>query len=310
MKIAILDDYQDVVKTLDCFKLLDKFDVQIITKTFKNIHQLSYEIDDCEALVLIRERTKITSELLSLLPKLKIISQTGRIGSHIDLEACKLKNIKVMEGLGSPIAPAELCWTLIMNASRNITLYNRLLLDNKWQNSGSLGIGRNLNGLTLGIWGYGKIGKQIAQFGKVFNMNIIIWGSKESRHNAKTDGFLVAESKEEFFKDSDILTLHLKLNNITKQCVKKEDLELMKEDSLFVNISRAELVEEKALYNELSSNPTKRAALDVYENEPITKETEPLLNLINVLSTPHLGFVEKNSYELYFEIAFKNILKL
>lgn len=310
MKIAILDDYQDVVKTLDCFKLLDKFDVKIITKIFENIHELSYEIDDCEALVLIRERTKITSELLSLLPKLKIISQTGRIGNHIDLEACKFKNIKVMEGVGSPIAPAELCWALIMNASRNITDYSRLLSDNKWQNSGSLGIGRTLNGLTLGIWGYGKIGKQIAQFGKIFNMNIIIWGSKESRHNAKTDGFLVSKSKEDFFKDSDILTLHLKLSDITKRCVKKEDLELMKKDSLFVNISRAELVEENALYNELSLNPTKRAALDVYENEPITKETEPLLNLTNVLSTPHLGFVEKNSYELYFKIAFKNILKL
>ncbi|OUR74804.1 3-phosphoglycerate dehydrogenase, partial [Arcobacter sp. 31_11_sub10_T18] len=263
---------------------------------------------DTEVLVLIRERTNITEELLSKLPNLKLISQTGKVSNHIDLQMCKKYSVDVVEGIGSPVAPSELCWALIMSASRNIPSYASNLEQNKWQDSGTLGLGRTLSGLTLGIWGYGKIGKRIAQYSKAFGMNVIIWGRETSRIKAVEDGFSSASSKEEFFAQADILTLHLRLNDMTSDCVTKKDLEIMKFDSLFVNTSRAELVEKGALYEELFAHPSKRAALDVYEEEPATLENQPLLSLPNVLAVPHLGYVEQNSYELYFKIAFENVL--
>ncbi|WP_428025130.1 D-2-hydroxyacid dehydrogenase family protein [Arcobacter sp.] len=308
MKIAILDDYQDVVRTLDCFKILNNHDVHIFNDTYKNTNELASKLIDFEALVLIRERTIITEELLSKLPNLKLISQTGKISNHLDLKLCQKYKVEVAEGVGSPIAPAELCWALIMTSARNIPEYVSNLLQNKWQQSRNLGLGRSLNGLTLGIWGYGKIGQKIAQYAKVFGMNILIYGREASRTLANEHGFESTDNKEHFFKEADIITLHLRLNEATKNCVTKEDLKLMKKDSLFVNTSRAELVESGTLYEELLNNPSKKAAIDVYENEPISKESEPLLTLPNVLCTPHLGYVEKNSYELYFKIAFENII--
>ncbi len=182
------------------------------------------------------------------------------------------------------------------------------LKQNKWQDSGSLGLGRTLKGLKLGIWGYGKIGRCIAQYAKAFGMNVLVWGSQTSRDQAQADGFEAAENKHAFFSNVDVLSLHLRLNDATRGCVTAEDLGLMKPDSLFVNISRAELVEPKALFNELTKVASKRAAIDVFEIEPATSESEPLLALSNVTATPHLGYVEQNSYELYFDIAFDNIL--
>jgi len=307
VNITILDDYQDVVKDLDCFKVLENLDVTVLTKTYP-IDVLVKKLIDTEVLVLIRERTKITEELLSKLPNLKLISQTGKVSNHIDLQMCKKYSVDVVEGIGSPVAPSELCWALIMSASRNIPSYASNLEQNKWQDSGTLGLGRTLSGLTLGIWGYGKIGKRIAQYSKAFGMNVIIWGRETSRIKAVEDGFSSASSKEEFFAQADILTLHLRLNDMTSDCVTKKDLEIMKFDSLFVNTSRAELVEKGALYEELFAHPSKRAALDVYEEEPATLENQPLLSLPNVLAVPHLGYVEQNSYELYFKIAFENVL--
>lgn len=307
MNITILDDYQDVVKDLDCFKVLENLDVTVLTKTYP-IDVLVNKLIDTEVLVLIRERTNITEELLSKLPNLKLISQTGKVSNHIDLQMCKKYSVDVVEGIGSPVAPSELCWALIMSASRNIPSYASNLEQNKWQDSGTLGLGRTLSGLTLGIWGYGKIGKRIAQYSKAFGMNVIIWGRETSRIKAVEDGFSSASSKEEFFAQADILTLHLRLNDMTSDCVTKKDLEIMKFDSLFVNTSRAELVEKGALYEELFAHPSKRAALDVYEEEPATLENQPLLSLPNVLAVPHLGYVEQNSYELYFKIAFENVL--
>ena len=307
MNITILDDYQDVVKDLDCFKVLENLDVTVLTKTYP-IDVLVKKLIDTEVLVLIRERTNITEELLSKLPNLKLISQTGKVSNHIDLQMCKKYSVDVVEGIGSPVAPSELCWALIMSASRNIPSYASNLEQNKWQDSGTLGLGRTLSGLTLGIWGYGKIGKRIAQYSKAFGMNVIIWGRETSRIKAVEDGFSSASSKEEFFAQADILTLHLRLNDMTSDCVTKKDLEIMKFDSLFVNTSRAELVEKGALYEELFAHPSKRAALDVYEEEPATLENQPLLSLPNVLAVPHLGYVEQNSYELYFKIAFENVL--
>ncbi|WP_373951227.1 D-2-hydroxyacid dehydrogenase family protein [Vibrio pomeroyi] len=307
MKIAILDDYQNAVKSLACYNKLEHHEVKVFTESYLE-DELALKLHDFEALVLIRERTEITESLLSKLPNLKLISQTGKVSNHIDPQLCERFGVKVLEGRGSPVAPSELCWALIMAASRHIPTYASNLKQNQWQNSGSLGLGRTLKGLKLGIWGYGKIGCCIAQYAKAFGMDVMVWGSQTSRDQALADGFEAAENKHAFFSNVDVLSLHLRLNDATRGCVTAEDLGLMKPDSLFVNISRAELVESKALFNELTKVPSKRAAIDVFEVEPATPETEPLLALPNVTATPHLGYVEQNSYELYFDIAFDNIL--
>ena len=308
MKIAILDDYQDAVRHLDCFSLLADHDVQVLNQTYSE-DELIERLQSVEVLVLIRERTWITSALLERLPCLKLISQTGKVSHHIDPKLCAQYGVDVAEGVGSPVAPAELCWALIMAASRHIPAYVNQLQQGNWQSSGSLGLGRTLNGRTLGIWGYGKIGQRIAKFAQAFGMNVLVWGSASSREKAVQDGFDPAESKQALFTQADIVSLHLRLNEVTKACVTSVDLELMKDDSLFVNTSRAELVEEGALYQTLLKHPSKQAAIDVYANEPATTANEPLLTLENVLASPHLGYVEQSSYELYFGKAFENVVQ-
>jgi D-3-phosphoglycerate dehydrogenase len=308
VKIAVLDDYQNVVKSLDCFNILSDHEVHVFNQTYTDVNELALKLSDFEALVLIRERTQITETLLSKLPALKLISQTGKISNHLNLTLCHKYGISVAQGTGSPVAPSELCWALIMAASRNIPEYVSNLSLSKWQHSGVLGLGRTLKGSTLGIWGYGKIGQRIAQYAKAFDMSVMVWGSESSRKLAEEHGFISVTSKNEFFSTADIVSLHLRLNDATKDCVTKADLSLMKSDSLFVNTSRAELVEEHALYAEMKKNPTKRAAVDVFLVEPANKENEPLLSLPNVLCSPHLGYVEKGSYELYFKIAFENVM--
>ncbi len=307
VKITVLDDYQDVVKSLDCFELLSAHDVTVLNETLPE-SELVTRLADTEVLVLIRERTVITESLLSQLPQLKVISQTGKVSNHIDVQLCGKYGVKVLEGRGSPVAPSELCWALIMATSRHIPAYAANLQNNQWQDSGVLGLGRTLKGLKLGIWGYGKIGQRIAQYAKAFDLSVVVWGSEESRKLAKEHGFEAASSKQGFFSDSDIVSLHLRLNDVTRACVTAEDLSVMKSDSLFINISRSELVESSALYNELLKVPTKRAAIDVFDIEPACFSNEPLLSLPNVTATPHLGYVEQNSYELYFKIAFENVL--
>lgn len=307
MKITVLDDYQDVVKTLDCFELLAGHEVTVLNETLPE-PELVAKLKDTDALVLIRERTFITESLLSQLPRLKVISQTGKVSNHIDVHLCEKYGVKVLEGRGSPIAPSELCWALLMAASRHIPTYASNLQNNQWQNSGVLGLGRTLKGLKLGIWGYGKIGQRIAQYAKAFEMSVVVWGSEHSRKLAQEHGFESAVSKHDFFSNSDIVSLHLRLNDATRGCVTADDLRLMKPDSLFLNISRSELVEKSALYNELLAVPTKRVAVDVFDKEPASVGDEPLLSLPNVTATPHLGYVEHNSYELYFKIAFENLV--
>ncbi len=307
MKIAILDDYQDVVKQLNCFALLQGHDVMVCTQTYRE-DELAAKLADVEALVLIRERTVITPTLLAKLPKLKVISQTGKVSQHLDVALCAQHGVSVLEGVGSPVAPAELCWGLIMAASRHLPSYHAQLLGGQWQQNGALGLGRSLQGLTLGIWGYGKIGRRIAQYGRAFDMAVVVWGSDASRQQAQRDGFHAAQSKLEFFSQADVLSLHLRLNEQTKGCVTAQDLAYMKADSLLVNSSRAELIESGALYAALSAHPSRRAALDVYAHEPATPSTEPLLTLANALCLPHLGYVEQGSYELYFRTAFENLL--
>jgi len=308
VKITILDDYQNAVRGLACFKLLESYDVQVIDKTYRTTDELVAAIENAEVLVLIRERTRIDQPLLSRLPKLKLISQTGKISNHLNLPACTRSNVLVAEGIGSPVAPSELCWVLVMAASRHIAPYVQNLTNGEWQQSGSLGLGRTLHGLTFGIWGYGKIGRRVAQYAKAFGMRVLVWGSESSRKAAESDGFEAAPDKAQFFRGADVLSLHLRLNAVTKGCVTKSDLALMKPDSLFVNISRAGLVEENALYEALTSVPSQMAAIDVFDKEPVRDASDPLISLPNVLCTPHLGYVEKNSYELYFKTAFENVV--
>jgi len=308
MKIAILDDYQDVVKGLDCFPLLNDFDVTIYNNPPVSRDELVKRLFDKNAIVLIRERTEIDPSLLSRLPNLKLISQTGKISKHLDLDACNTYQVAVAEGVSSPVAPSELCWSMILAASRHLVPYVTNLKHGFWQYSGNLGLGRTLNGLTMGIWGYGNIGRRIAQYAKAFGMNVFIWGSAQSREKAASHGFGAASTRHALFSNSDVLSLHLRLSEATRGCVTYDDLQRMKKDALFVNISRAELIEPNALFRSLSEGRPGFVAIDVYEKEPAKREAEPLLNIPNVLATPHIGFVEKTSYELYFKVAFENVV--
>jgi D-3-phosphoglycerate dehydrogenase / 2-oxoglutarate reductase len=315
MKIAILDDYQDAVRKLDCFQLLADHEVKVFNNTVRGLGQLASRLSEIDALVLIRERTRITSQLLDKLPHLRMISQTGRVGSHVDMAACSERGIAVLEGTGSPIAPAELTWALIMAAQRRIPQYVANLKQGAWQQSGlktsamppNFGLGQVLRGQTLGIWGYGKIGRLVAGYGKAFGMRVLVWGREHSLEAARADGYEAAASREALFEESDVLSLHLRLHDDTRGIVKQEDLLRMKPTSLLVNTSRAELLEENALLGALSHNRPGMVAIDVFESEPILQGYS-LLRMENVICTPHIGYVERESYELYFSAAFRNII--
>ncbi|MFZ6679492.1 D-2-hydroxyacid dehydrogenase family protein [Undibacterium sp. Tian12W] len=311
MKIAILDDYQDVVRQLPCFDLLKGHEVKVFNNTAVGTGQLAIRLQPFDAVVLIRERTRLNRALMQKLPNLKLISQTGKVAGNIEIAAAHELGIAIAEGIGDPTAPAELTWTLIMAASRKLTNYAQLLQDGVWQSSSLHSahnqLGRVLKKRTLGIWGYGKIGKMIAGYAKAFGMQVMVWGREPSRAQAAADGLLVATSKEAFFAECDIISMHLRLNDATRGIVSQADLALMKPDALFVNTSRAELVEQGALEAALDAGRPGFAAIDVFESEPVSPD-HPLLHRENVLATPHLGYVEQSSYELYFRIAFQNIV--
>jgi len=311
MKIAILDDYQDAVRHLDCFSLLKEHEVKVFNNHAVGLGQLAIRLAPFDALVLIRERTVLSRALLSKLPKLKLISQTGKVAGNIDVIAAQELGITILEGTGNPTAPAELTWALIMASSRKITNYAAHLQDGLWQTASihpqHNQLGRVLRGRQLGIWGYGRIGKLVAGYARAFGMRVAVWGSEASRRQAEQDGHQSSTSKQAFFETSDIISLHLRLHPATRGIVQLSDLQAMKADALFVNTSRAELVATDALTTALASGHPGFAALDVFENEPLQKDFV-LLNKENVLLTPHLGYVEKDSYELYFGAAFQNIL--
>ena len=315
VNIVILDDYQDVVRKLDCAAKLENYPAKVYTNTVKGIGQLSVRLKDADVIVLIRERTGLNRALIEKLPRLKMIAQTGRVGSHIDLTACTERGVAVAEGVGSPIAPAELTWALVMAATRRLPHYISNLKHGAWQQSGlksssmpaNFGLGTVLKGKTLGIWGYGKIGQMVAGYGKAFGMSVQIWGSDESRVRAVKDGHAAATSREAFFQSSDVLSLHLRLNEATTGIVTSEDLGLMKPTALLVNTSRAELVETNALIGALNRGRPGMAAVDVFESEPILQGSA-LLRLENCICTPHIGYVEKDNYELYFGAAFDNVI--
>ena len=312
MKIAILDDYQDAVRGLDCFRLLDGHEVKVFNNTTRGLGQLAIRLAPFDALVLIRERTAFAPALLAKLPNLKLISQTGKVSGHIDVAAATAHGIAIAEGVGSPLAPAELTWALIMAASRKIVPYANNLKDGLWQtasiNPALNGVGRVLHGRTLGLWSYGKIGKLVAGYARAFGMRVLVWGSEASRAAAVADGLEAAPTREALFEQADVLSLHLRLADATRGIVTAADLARMKPDALFVNTSRAELVAEGALEAALRRGCPGSAALDVFTSEPLASDAE-LLRIPTVLATPHLGYVEKDSYETYFKAAFENIVR-
>ncbi|MBK7616177.1 MAG: D-2-hydroxyacid dehydrogenase family protein [Vitreoscilla sp.] len=315
MNIIILDDYQDAVRKLPCAAKLADLQAKVFTNNVKGQGQLSVRLRDAEVLVAIRERTHFNRQLLEKLPKLRLIAQTGRVGPHIDVEACTRLGIAVAEGAGSPHAPAELTWALIMAAMRRLPQYVGNLKHGAWQQSGlkaqsmppNFCIGMQLRGKVLGIWGYGKIGMLVAGYGKAFGMDVRIWASGESRQRARDDGHTVFECREALFEQSDVLSVHLRLADATRHLVTSADLARMKPTSLFVNTSRAELLEDTALVAALNRGRPGMAAVDVFETEPIL-QGHPLLRLENAICTPHLGYVEQDSYEQYFGAAFDNVV--
>ena len=315
MNIVILDDYQDAVRKLHCASRLDPYSAKVYTNTVKGQGQLAVRLKDADIIVLVRERTQITRQLVEKLPRLKLIAQTGKIGSHIDVAACTERGIAVAEGVGSPVAPAELTWALVMAATRRLPQYIANLKHGAWQQSGlrsasmppNFGLGSMLRGKTLGIWGYGRVGRIVAGYGKAFGMDVCVWGSEASRAQALADGLGTCPSQEAFFAQCDIVSLHLRLTEDTRSIVTLRDLSAMQPSALLVNTSRAELIAPDALIAALNRGRPGLAAVDVFESEPIL-QGHALLRLENCICTPHIGHVDQESYELYFSAAFDDVV--
>jgi D-3-phosphoglycerate dehydrogenase len=304
VRIVIPDDYQDAVRHLACFAKLKGHDVVIYRDTVKDVDALAARFADADALVLIRERTAITDQLLAQLPRLRLISQTGKGTAHIDVDACARRGVVVSAGTGSPYAPAELTWALVLAAMRRVPLEAARLRAGAWQST----IGTLLRGRTLGVFGYGKIGSLVAGYGRAFGMRVVAFGREGSSARAAADGFETAADQQTLFGIADVLSLHLRLTKETRGIVTAADLASMKPDALLVNTSRAELIEPGALAAALRAGRPALAAVDVYEEEPVLGASHPLLALDNALCTPHLGYVEQDSYELYFGQAFDQVL--
>ncbi|MEO6841859.1 MAG: D-2-hydroxyacid dehydrogenase family protein [Bradyrhizobium sp.] len=306
MKISILDDYFDTIRTLDCFKKLAGHDVNIWNDHVQDVDALAVRLRDTEALVLIRERTQIRTPLLQRLPRLKLISQRS-VYPHIDIDTCTRLGIIVSSNQHADTpsyATAEFTWGLVLAAMREIPQQMASLKAGNWQ----IGVGHTVRGKTLGIYGYGRIGAVVAGYGKAFGMNVLVWAREKALEKARADGYVTAASKEAFFAQCDVLSLHMRLVDATRGIVKAEDLARMKPTSLLVNTSRAPLIEPNALVNALRAGRPGMAAVDVYEKEPLRDTSDPLLNMPNVVCTPHLGYVTRDEYELQFVDIFDQIL--
>lgn len=305
MKIAVIDDYQNAFKTLKCFPKLSGHEVVVYTDPETDPTKIAERLKDADAVILTQQRTYFPRALIEKLPKLKLIGQTGRAATHVDLAACTEKGIVVSAGgAGNPNATAELTWGLILSALRNLPFEVRRLKEGHWQST--LGIG--VNGKTLGIYAYGKIGSIVAAAGRAFGAKVVCWGREGSTARAKAAGFEVAKSREEFFSDADIVSLHLPLNKDTRGIVTRDDLARMKPSALIVNASRAGLIADGALVEALKSGRPGMAAVDVYEQEPVLNANHPLLKMDNVICTPHLGYVTRESYEEYYAVVVDDIV--
>ncbi len=305
MKISILDDYHDTLRTLDCFQKLSGHEIEIWNDHVQDVDALAERLRDVEALVLIRERTEIRAPLLHRLDKLRLISQRS-VYPHIDIEACTRLGVIVSSSqhAGTPsYAAAELTWGVIIAAMRQIPQQMSALKAGKWQ----IGVGHSVRGKTLGIYGYGRIGSVVAGYGKAFGMNVTVWAREASRQRARSEGHTVAPSKEAFFSECDVISLHMRLVEATRGIVTAADLARMKPTALLVNTSRAPLVEPGALVAALKTGRPGMAAVDVYEEEPLRDPNHPLLKMDNVICTPHIGYVTRDEYEVQFADIFDQI---
>ena len=305
MKISILDDYFDTLRTLACFQKLKGHDVIVWNDHVQDTDALAARLKDTECLVLFRERTKIQAPLLERLPRLKLISQRS-VYPHIDIEACTRRGVVVSSSQHAGIpcyAAAELTWALLLAAVRQLPQQMAALKAGKWQ----IGVGATLRGKTLGVFGYGRIAATVAGYGKAFGMNVMACARDESLARARADGHTAARSKAEFFEFCDVVTLHVRLVPATRHIVKAEDLARMKKDAILVNTSRAQLIEPGALMAALRAGRPGYAALDVFEDEPVRDPDLPLLQFKQVIATPHIGYVTREEYETQFIDIFDQI---
>jgi D-3-phosphoglycerate dehydrogenase / 2-oxoglutarate reductase len=304
MKIAIPDDYQDMVDRLECFSLIRHHDVTRHREPARDLAQLVERLRDADVVVSIRERVEFSRALLERLPKLKLIALVGRNSSMIDFAACTELGIPVATGQSnSPVAPAELTLALIVAARRNVALEAGRMKRGEWPCT----LSHRLRGSTLGIFGLGAIGQLVAEGGRGLGMNILVWGQKASLEKAAAAGYAAAASKEGLFERSDVLSLHVRLTRDTRGIVGPGDLARMKPTALVVNTARAEIIQPGALLDALRNGRPGYAAVDVYEQEPIVDGNHPFLSMPNVLCTPHLGWAEWTNFELYFREAFEQI---
>jgi D-3-phosphoglycerate dehydrogenase / 2-oxoglutarate reductase len=306
VKVSILDDYFDTLRTLDCFKKLNGHDVTIWNDHVQDVDKLAERLKDTEALVLIRERTQIRNSLLERLPKLKLISQRS-VYPHIDIDACTRLGIVVSSGQHADTpsyATAELTWGLVLSAARMIPQQVASLKAGQWQ----FGVGSTLRGKTFGIYGYGRIGAVVASYAKAFGMKVKVWAREPAMAKARADGYETASHKADFFEQCDVISLHMRLVDATRSIVKAEDLARMKPSSILVNTSRAPLIEPNALVDALRAGRPGFAAVDVFEKEPLRDTGDPLLNMDNVVATPHIGYVSRDEYEIQFTDIFDQIV--
>lgn len=307
MKITILDDYQNMVRTLACFTKVAGHDVNIWNDHTKDVDTLTARLKDTEALVLIRERTPVRAPLLDRLDQLRIISQLGGY-PHIDADACTRRGVILSSSMmpGRPsYATAELNWGLMIAGMRRIPQEMAALKSGTWQTPI---VGAGLRGKTLGIYGYGRIGAVVAGYGKAFGMKVLVWGRETTLAKARADGFDVASGRHAFFEQADVVSLHLQLNDATRAIVTADDFARMKPTALFVNTSRAGLVAPGALENALRAGRPAMAAVDVFEDEPVVGGAHPLLAMDNVVCTPHIGYVERAGLEGMFSVMFDQVL--
>lgn len=306
MKVTILDDYFDTLRTLPCFAKLAGHEVTVWTDHVQETGALAERLADTEALVLIRERTRIQGDLLDRLPNLKLISQRS-VYPHVDVPACTRNGVLLCSNLHADTpsyAAAELTWALVLAGLRELPQQVQALKDGVWQT----GVGQSARGKTLGVFGYGRIGAVVAGYGKAFGMNVLVWAREASRERALADGHAVAQSKAAFFQDSDVVSLHMRLVDATRGIVGPEDLARMGPRSLLVNTSRAGLIQPGALEAALKAGRPGYGAVDVFEAEPVLGGDHPLLSLPNAICTPHIGYVTREEYDLQFSDIFDQIV--
>jgi D-3-phosphoglycerate dehydrogenase len=305
MKIAILDDYQDVFRALKCYPRLKGHEVAVYHDSVKEPAKLAERLKGADAVIFLQQRTPFPRAAAERATTLKVISQTGRNVGHIDVEACTEKGIVVCgSGAGQVNHTAELTWGLILSVLRHIPEEVQRLKAGRWQTT----IGTTVVGKTLGIYAYGRIGSLVAKVGRAFEMKVICWGREGSTAKARADGFEIAPSREAFFESSDIVSLHIPLNKETRGIVRHSDLARMKASALIVNTSRGPIIEEGALVRALKEGRPGYGAVDVFDDEPVLNGNHPLLKMDNVVCTPHLGYVDRDTYEKYYGAAVDNLL--